>query len=203
MQKYDNTFIKCICLSVKMYLWLKWYTVSFFVSGQTYKISKGSNNYCSHCIVKCWNYYQKNYHKNVKSRMPIYWIPMYAKYIFFMWWLLHPTAGWLLQPYWSWVDLRRSSINPHASVLVQHKGGGRAKLSFIRCVSVSPDQKKKDMARRIQYSLREEKWRHKTENVIHRRRAGQGGHCTLTSMTEKQQHHHQQQQQQGFGTTSP
>ena len=26
------------------------YTVPFFVSGQTYKISKGSNNYCSHCI---------------------------------------------------------------------------------------------------------------------------------------------------------
>ena len=33
-----------------MYLWLKLYTVPFFVSGQTYKISKGSNNYCSHCI---------------------------------------------------------------------------------------------------------------------------------------------------------
>ena len=32
-----------------MYLWLKLYTVPFFVSGQTYKISKGSNNYCSHC----------------------------------------------------------------------------------------------------------------------------------------------------------
>ena len=31
-----------------MYLWLKLYTVPFFVSGQTYKISKGSNNYCSH-----------------------------------------------------------------------------------------------------------------------------------------------------------
>ena len=58
MQKYDN---KCICcysgffcdilfLNVKVYLWLKWYTVQFFVSGQTYKISKGWNNYCSHCI---------------------------------------------------------------------------------------------------------------------------------------------------------
>ena len=33
-----------------IYLWLKLYTVPFFVSGQTYKISKGSNNYCSHCI---------------------------------------------------------------------------------------------------------------------------------------------------------
>ena len=32
--------------------WFKWYTVPFFVSGQTYKISKGSNNYCSHCIFK-------------------------------------------------------------------------------------------------------------------------------------------------------
>ena len=32
-----------------MYLWLNLYTVPFFVSGQTYKISKGSNNYCSHC----------------------------------------------------------------------------------------------------------------------------------------------------------
>ena len=60
MQKYDNTFIKCIwcyseffcdilSLNVKMYLWLKLYTVPFFVSGQTYKISKVSNNYCSHC----------------------------------------------------------------------------------------------------------------------------------------------------------
>ena len=61
MQKYDNTFIKCIwcCYSgcfcdilsfnVKMYLWLKLYTVPFFVSGQTYTISKGSNNYCPHC----------------------------------------------------------------------------------------------------------------------------------------------------------
>ena len=59
MQKYDNTFIKFIwcysgfcdilSLNVKMYLWLKLYTVPFFVSGQTYKISKGSNNYCSHC----------------------------------------------------------------------------------------------------------------------------------------------------------
>ena len=38
-----------LSLNVKMYLWLKWYTVPFFVSGQTYKISKGSNNYCSHC----------------------------------------------------------------------------------------------------------------------------------------------------------
>ena len=38
-----------ICKGVKMYLWLKLYTVQFFVSGQTYKISKGSNNYCSHC----------------------------------------------------------------------------------------------------------------------------------------------------------
>ena len=26
------------------------YTVPFFVSGQTYKISKGSNNYSLHCI---------------------------------------------------------------------------------------------------------------------------------------------------------
>ena len=32
-----------------MYLGLKLYTVTFFLSGQTYKISKGSN-YCSHCI---------------------------------------------------------------------------------------------------------------------------------------------------------
>ena len=62
MQKYDNKCIKCIwccysgffCdilfLNVKMYLWLKLYTVPFFVSGQTYKISKGSNNYCSYCM---------------------------------------------------------------------------------------------------------------------------------------------------------
>ena len=51
-----NTFIKMymmlsfwIFLNVKMYLWLKLYTVPCFVSGQTYKISKGSHNYCSHC----------------------------------------------------------------------------------------------------------------------------------------------------------
>ena len=62
MQKYDNKFIKFVrccysgffCdipfLNVKMYLWLKSYTGPFFVSGQTYKISKGSNKYCSHCI---------------------------------------------------------------------------------------------------------------------------------------------------------
>ena len=37
-------------LNVKMYLWLKLYTVPILVSGQTYKIRKGSNNYCSHCI---------------------------------------------------------------------------------------------------------------------------------------------------------
>ena len=30
---------------LKMYLWLQLYTVPFFVSGQTYKISKGSNHY--------------------------------------------------------------------------------------------------------------------------------------------------------------
>ena len=39
------------CLS--MYLRLKLYTFPFFVSGQTYKISKGSNNYCSHCVCVC------------------------------------------------------------------------------------------------------------------------------------------------------
>ena len=61
MWKYDNKyiqFVQCcysgffcdiLSLNVKMYLWLKWYTVPFFVSGQTYKISKGSNNYSSHC----------------------------------------------------------------------------------------------------------------------------------------------------------
>ena len=67
MQKYDNKFVKCkiymmllfwiffdiLSLNVKMYIRLKSYTVPFFVSGQTYKISKGSNNYCSHC--KCHN----------------------------------------------------------------------------------------------------------------------------------------------------
>ena len=38
-----------ICANMlKMYLF-KLYTVPFFVNGQTYKISKGSNNYCSHC----------------------------------------------------------------------------------------------------------------------------------------------------------
>ena len=46
-------FVICdLSLNVKMYLWLKLYTVPFFVSGQIYKISKGSNNYCSQCI---WN----------------------------------------------------------------------------------------------------------------------------------------------------
>ena len=62
MWKYDNKYIKFVrcCysgffgdilpLSVKMYLWLKLYTVPFFVSGQTYKIGKESNNYCSHCM---------------------------------------------------------------------------------------------------------------------------------------------------------
>ena len=61
MWKYDNKYIKFVwccysgfffdilSLNVKMYLWLKLYTVPFFVSGQTYKISKGSNNYCSYC----------------------------------------------------------------------------------------------------------------------------------------------------------
>ena len=36
-------FLVIFCLSVP-------YTVPFFVSVQTYQISKGSNNYCSHCI---------------------------------------------------------------------------------------------------------------------------------------------------------
>ena len=61
MWKYDNKYIKFVwccysgffcdilSLNVKTYLWLKLYTVPFFLSGQTYKISKGSNNYCSHC----------------------------------------------------------------------------------------------------------------------------------------------------------
>ena len=44
-------FCDILSLNVKMYLWLKLYTVPFFVSGQIYKISKGSNNYCSHCTV--------------------------------------------------------------------------------------------------------------------------------------------------------
>ena len=57
-------FCDILFLNVKMYLWLKLYTVPFFVSGQTYKISKGSNNYCSHCIYlslytqnpsECWS----------------------------------------------------------------------------------------------------------------------------------------------------
>ena len=34
-------FNDILSLNVKMYLWLKLYTVPFFVSGQTYKISKG------------------------------------------------------------------------------------------------------------------------------------------------------------------
>ena len=63
MWKYDNKYIQflwccysgffcdILSLNVKMYLWLKLYTVPIFVSGQTYKISKGSNNYCSYC--KC------------------------------------------------------------------------------------------------------------------------------------------------------
>ena len=62
MWKYDNKyiqFVRCcysgffcdiLSLRVKMYLWLKLYAVPFFLSGQTYKISKGSNNYSSHCI---------------------------------------------------------------------------------------------------------------------------------------------------------
>ena len=41
-------FYNILSLNVKMYLWLKLYTVPFFVSGQTCKISKGSNNYCYH-----------------------------------------------------------------------------------------------------------------------------------------------------------
>ena len=44
-------FYNILSLNVKMYLWLKLHTVPFFVSGQTYKISKESNNYCSHCIL--------------------------------------------------------------------------------------------------------------------------------------------------------
>ena len=57
MWKYDNKYIKFVrccysgffcdilSLNVKMYLWLKLYTVPFFVSGQTYKISKGGAKY--------------------------------------------------------------------------------------------------------------------------------------------------------------
>ena len=41
-----------LSLNVKMYLWLKLHTIPFFVSGQTYKISKVSNNYCSHCMCE-------------------------------------------------------------------------------------------------------------------------------------------------------
>ena len=48
---YSGFFCDILSLNVKMYLWLKLYTVPFFVSGQTYKISKGSNNYCSHFIL--------------------------------------------------------------------------------------------------------------------------------------------------------
>ena len=49
-------FCDILSLNVKMYLWLKLYTVPFFVSGQTYKISKGSNNYYwiyNFAIVTC------------------------------------------------------------------------------------------------------------------------------------------------------
>ena len=49
---YSGFFCDILSLNVKMYLWLKLYTVPFFVSGQTYKISKGSNNCCSHCNSK-------------------------------------------------------------------------------------------------------------------------------------------------------
>ena len=47
---YSGFFCDILSRNVKMYLWLKLYTAPFFVSGQTYKISKGWNNYCSHCI---------------------------------------------------------------------------------------------------------------------------------------------------------
>ena len=47
---YFGFFCDILSPNVKMYLWLKLYTVPFFVSGQTYKISKGSNKYRSHCI---------------------------------------------------------------------------------------------------------------------------------------------------------
>ena len=79
MWKYDNKYIQFVwccysgffcdilSLKVKMYLLLKLYTVPFFVSAQTYKISKGSNNYCSHCM--CWKVSDRN-HKNVISRHP-------------------------------------------------------------------------------------------------------------------------------------
>ena len=62
MWKYDNKYIKFVwccyaglfcdilSLNVKMYLWLKLYIIPFFVSGLIYKISMGSNNYCSHCM---------------------------------------------------------------------------------------------------------------------------------------------------------
>ena len=54
-------FFVIFCLS--MLKWLKLYTVPFFVSGQTYKISKGSNNYCSHFNQKiqeiCTQYLKK------------------------------------------------------------------------------------------------------------------------------------------------
>ena len=47
---FSRFFCDILLLNVQMYLWLKLYTVPFFVSEQTDKISKGSNNYCSHCI---------------------------------------------------------------------------------------------------------------------------------------------------------
>ena len=46
---YSGFFCDILSLNVKMYLRLKLYTVPFFLSGQTYKIRKGSNNYCSQC----------------------------------------------------------------------------------------------------------------------------------------------------------
>ena len=47
-------FCDILSLNVKMYLRLKLYTVPFFVSGQTYTISKGSNHYSTIYLLRTW-----------------------------------------------------------------------------------------------------------------------------------------------------
>ena len=59
MYNYSGFFCDILSLIVKMYLWLKLYTVPFFVSGQTYKISKRSHFFSSTVHVYTQHHWQK------------------------------------------------------------------------------------------------------------------------------------------------
>ena len=98
-----------------MYLWLKLCTVPFFVSGQTYKISKGSNNYCSHCLQAMWrledqggwflrtaNFWSlKKKKKKKKRKCYTFWIMLYFCTKFQC--NLEPVLTALEAPVFTWV----------------------------------------------------------------------------------------------------